>query len=275
MEKMDKIIIKDLEIYANHGVLKEERELGQKFVVSCVLYLDTRKAASDDDINQTIDYGKICFRITRFLTEHTYKLIETAAEEMVKELLYTIPAIEKIDFDLYKPWAPIGLPLSNVGVSISRGWHDAVIALGSNMGDREAYLSMVLIQYENSKDCRLVSVSKFIETKPYGVTDQPDFLNGCMKIRTLLPPQELLEFLQQIEHSVNRVREGRWGPRTLDLDILFYDDLIIDTMELTVPHIDMQNRDFVLVPLNQIAPNLFHPVLHKTISMLLAELKQR
>lgn len=275
MEKMDKIIIKDLEIYANHGVLKEERELGQKFVVSCVLYLDTRKAASDDDINQTIDYGKICFRITRFLTEHTYKLIETAAEEMVKELLYTIPAIEKIDFDLYKPWAPIGLPLSNVGVSISRGWHDAVIALGSNMGDREAYLKHGVNSIENSKDCRLVSVSKFIETKPYGVTDQPDFLNGCMKIRTLLPPQELLEFLQQIEHSVNRVREGRWGPRTLDLDILFYDDLIIDTMELTVPHIDMQNRDFVLVPLNQIAPNLFHPVLHKTISMLLAELKQR
>ncbi len=272
---MDKIIIKDLEIYANHGVLKEERELGQKFVVSCVLYLDTRKAASDDDINQTIDYGKICFRITRFLTEHTYKLIETAAEEMVKELLYTIPAIEKIDFDLYKPWAPIGLPLSNVGVSISRGWHDAVIALGSNMGDREAYLKHGVNSIENSKDCRLVSVSKFIETKPYGVTDQPDFLNGCMKIRTLLPPQELLEFLQQIEHSVNRVREGRWGPRTLDLDILFYDDLIIDTMELTVPHIDMQNRDFVLVPLNQIAPNLFHPVLHKTISMLLAELKQR
>ena len=275
MEKMDKIIIKDLEIYANHGVLKEERELGQKFVVSCVLYLDTRKAASDDDINQTIDYGKICFRITRFLTEHTYKLIETAAEEMVKELLYTIPAIEKIDFDLYKPWAPIGLPLSNVGVSISRGWHDAVIALGSNMGDREAYLKHGVNSIENSKDCRLASVSKFIETKPYGVTDQPDFLNGCMKIRTLLPPQELLEFLQQIEHSVNRVREGRWGPRTLDLDILFYDDLIIDTMELTVPHIDMQNRDFVLVPLNQIAPNLFHPVLHKTISMLLAELKQR
>lgn len=275
MEKMDKIIIKDLEIYANHGVLKEERELGQKFVVSCVLYLDTRKAASDDDINQTIDYGKICFRITRFLTEHTYKLIETAAEEMVKELLYTIPAIEKIDFDLYKPWAPIGLPLSNVGVSISRGWHDAVIALGSNMGDREAYLKHGVNSIENSKDCRLVSVSEFIETKPYGVTDQPDFLNGCMKIRTLLPPQELLEFLQQIEHSVNRVREGRWGPRTLDLDILFYDDLIIDTMELTVPHIDMQNRDFVLVPLNQIAPNLFHPVLHKTISMLLAELKQR
>ena len=152
---MDKIIIKDLEIYANHGVLKEERELGQKFVVSCVLYLDTRKAASDDDINQTIDYGKICFRITRFLTEHTYKLIETAAEEMVKELLYTIPAIEKIDFDLYKPWAPIGLPLSNVGVSISRGWHDAVIALGSNMGDREAYLKHGVNSIENSKDCRL------------------------------------------------------------------------------------------------------------------------
>lgn len=272
---MDKIIIKDLEIYANHGVFKEERELGQKFLVSAVLYLDTRKAAKEDDVNETIDYGKVCFRITRFLTEHTYKLIETAAEEMAKELLYTMPLVEKIDMEIYKPWAPIGLPISTVGVSITRGWHDVIIALGSNMGDREAYLKHGVSAIENSKDCRVGAVSKFIETKPYGVTEQPDFINGCMKIRTLLPPQELLDFLQSIEHSVNRVREGRWGPRTLDLDIIFYDNEIIDTMELTIPHIDMQNRDFVLKPLNQIAPNMYHPVLNKTVSMMLQELKER
>ncbi len=272
---MDKIIIKELEVYANHGVLKEERELGQKFLVSCNMYLDVKKAAKDDDLGETIDYGKVCFRITRFLTDHTYKLIETAAEKLAKELLYTIPAIQKLDLEIYKPWAPVGLPLSTVGVSISRGWHDAVIGLGSNMGDREAYLRHGVEAIENSKDCSLVSVSKFIETKPYGVIDQPDFINGCMKIRTLLTPRELLEFLQKIEHSVNRVREGKWGPRTLDLDILFYDDEIIDSKELTVPHRDMQNRDFVLIPLNQIVPNMCHPVLHKTVSMMLDELRDR
>lgn len=270
---MDKIIIKDLEIYANHGVLKEERELGQKFLVSCNLYLDTRKAALSDDLNETIDYGKICFRITRFLTEHTYKLIETAAEEMAKELLYTIPLVEKLDLEIYKPWAPVGLPLSNVGVSITRGWHDVCISLGSNMGDRDAYLRHGVEAIEQSKDCQVLTVSKFIETKPYGVLDQPDFLNGCMKIRTLLPPFELLTFLQDIERSVNRVREGRWGPRTLDLDILFYDDEIIDTAELTVPHCDMQNRTFVLEPLSKIAPNLYHPILHKTIKMMYEDIK--
>lgn len=272
---MDKIIIKNLEVYANHGVLKEERELGQKFLVNCSMYLDTKKAAEEDDLRETIDYGKVCFRITRFLTDHTYKLIETAADKLAKELLYTIPVIEKIDLEVYKPWAPVGLPVENIGVSITRGWHDAVIALGSNMGDREAYLRHGVNAIENSKDCLLGAVSKFIVTKPYGVTEQPDFLNGCMKIRTLFSPKELLKFLQNIEHSVNRVREGKWGPRTLDLDILFYDNEIIDTKELTIPHEDMQNRDFVLVPLNQIAPNLYHPVLHKTVAMMLKDLQEK
>lgn len=271
---MDKIIIKDLEVYANHGVLKEERELGQKFLVSCNMYLSTRTAALNDDLNESIDYGKICFRITRFLTEHTYKLIETAAEELAKELLYTVPLLEKIDLEIDKPWAPIGLSISNVGVSITRGWHEAYIALGSNMGDKEAYLKHGVASIEKSKDCQVLTVSKFIETKPYGVLDQPDFLNGCMKIRTILPPQELLTFLQGIEHSVNRVREGKWGPRTLDLDILFYDKEIIDTPELTVPHNDMQNRDFVLEPLSKIAPNLCHPIFGKTIKMMYDELLQ-
>jgi len=269
---MDKLVIKDLEVYANHGVLKEERELGQKFLVSCNMYLSTRGAALNDDLNETIDYGKICFRITRFLTDHTYKLIETAAEELAKELLYTVPVMEKIDLEIYKPWAPVGLPLSNVGVSISRGWHDVYIGLGSNMGDREAYLKHGVTTIEKSKDCRVVTVSKFIDTKPYGVLEQPDFLNGCMRIKTILPPVELLTFLQGIEHSVNRVREGKWGPRTLDLDILFYDDEIINTPELTVPHSDMKNRDFVLGPLSKIAPNLCHPLYRKTIKMMYDEL---
>lgn len=272
---MDKIIIKDLQVFANHGVLKEERELGQKFTVSAVMHLNTRTAAKSDAIDATVDYGKVCFRITRFLTEHTFHLIETAAEEMARELLYTIPQIQKVELEIKKPFAPIGLPLQYVSVSITRGWHDAVIALGSNMGDRQAYLQHGINALRQSKDFRIQAVSKFVETKPYGTMDQPDFLNGCMKIQTLLFPDELLQALHDVEHSVNRVREGKWGPRTLDLDIIFYDHEIIDTAELKVPHVDMHNRDFVLEPLNQIAPNTYHPVFHQTVSSLLARLKQK
>lgn len=269
---MDKITIKRLEVFANHGVLKEERELGQKFYVSCVMYLDTRKAGTDDSLEDTIDYGKICFRITRFLTEHTYKLIETAAEELAKELLYTVDKLRAVDIEIEKPWAPIGLPLETVSVSIHRGWHDAYIAMGSNMGDKKAYMKHGVDALVQSKDFRVKAVSKFIETEPYGVKEQDNFLNGCMVAETLLTPEELLAFLQGVERSVNRVREGKWGPRTLDMDIIFYDDLVIDSDNLKVPHMDMHNRDFVLVPLQQIAPNYCHPVLHKTIDMLAKEL---
>lgn len=270
---VDKISIKRLEIFANHGVLKEERELGQKFYVNCDLFLDTRKAGLSDSLEDTIDYGKVCFRIQRFLTEHTYQLIETAAEELAKELLYTIPQIHKLELELEKPWAPVGVPVDTISVSITRGWHEAVIALGSNMGDKLAYMQHGVEAMNQSKDFRVRAVSKFLETKPYGVKEQDNFLNGCMKVETLLMPDELLDFLQGVERSVNRVREGKWGPRTLDLDIIFYDNLIIDTVNLKVPHMDMCNRDFVLIPLKQIAPNYCHPVLHKTVDMLAKELK--
>lgn len=271
---MDKLTITGLQVFANHGVEKEERTLGQKFLVSCTMHLETRKAAKNDDINETIDYAKVCFRITRFLTEHTYQLIETAAEELAKELLYTIPLLRALDLEIEKPWAPIGLPLQTVSVSISRCWHQAYIALGSNMGDKEAYMRHGVDAIEQSKSCRMIAISEFIETKPYGVTQQPNFLNGCIKMETLYSPDELLDFLHEIERSVNRIREGKWGPRTLDLDIIFYDDSIIDTAELKVPHMDMHNRDFVLYPLCQIAPNYFHPVLHKNIHILLEELEK-
>lgn len=269
---MDKITISRQEVFANHGVLKEERELGQKFYVTCEMYLSTREAGNADSLEDTVDYGKVCFRIQRFLTEHTYRLIETAAEELAKELLYTIPQIEKLLLEIEKPWAPVGVPVRTVSVAIERGWHEAVIALGSNMGDRMAYMQHGVESMNRSKDFRLLGVSEFIETKPYGVKEQNNFLNGCMKVKTLLTPQELLDFLQDVEHSVNRVREGKWGPRTLDLDIIFYEDRIIDDVNLKVPHVDMYNRDFVLVPLKQIAPNYCHPVLHRTVAMMADEL---
>lgn len=270
---MDKIKIKRLEVFANHGVFEEEQRLGQKFYVSCTMYLSTRKAGMGDSLEHTLNYGSICHQIHTFLREHTYKLLETAVEELAKELLYTNELLQGVDIEIEKPWAPIGLHLETAAVEIHRQWHKAYIAIGSNMGDREQYLRQGVEALEQCPDIRVKKVSDWIETEPYGVVDQDRFLNGCMEIETLLPPEELLTFLQKVELDNERVRDLRWGPRTLDLDMIFYDNEIIDTDRLKVPHVDMHNRDFVLVPLKQIAPNYCHPVLHKTIDMLLKELK--
>ena len=114
-------------------------------------------------------------------------------------------------------------------------------------------------------------VSSFLVTKPYGGVEQDDFLNACLILHTLLSPGELLDRLHDIEQAAHRERTVRWGPRTLDLDILMYDDLVLETDELTIPHVELHLRDFVLRPLQEIAPNKRHPLLHKTVSQMAQE----
>lgn len=121
--------------------------------------------------------------------------------------------------------------------------------------------------------CEVTSISPFIQTAPYGVLDQEDFLNGVLELRTLLTPEELLRELHNIEQAAGRERKQHWGPRTLDLDIIFYDHEIIDTPTLHIPHVDMHRREFVLEPMNQIAPYKRHPVYQKTVQEMLAELE--
>ena len=141
------------------------------------------------------------------------------------------------------------------------------IALGSNLGNREHNLKEALRRLEQ-KGIQVVAVSDYITTKPYGVTDQPDFLNAVAEVKTEKTPVELLYTLLQTEQEMGRKRLRRWGERNIDLDLLLYDDQIIDLPELKLPHPDMQNRDFVLRPLAQIAPEAVHPVLGKTIKQL-------
>ena len=145
------------------------------------------------------------------------------------------------------------------------------IALGSNLGDKDKNLKDALALLQE-KGVKIVSVSDFITTEPYGVTDQPDFLNAVAEVQTEKTPVELLCVLMQVEQELGRKRLRRWGERNIDLDLLLYDDQIIDLPELKVPHPDMQNRDFVLRPLIQIAPDAVHPVLQKTMAQLWREL---
>ncbi len=272
---MDKIKIEGLEVFCNHGLLPEETKLGQKFIVNATLCTDTMKAGLKDDLDASIDYAEVSHMISEFMTTHTYKLIEAVAENLARLLLHEIASLKSITLEIKKPWAPIGLHVESASVEITRSWHEAYISTGSNLGDSEGFLTLAEYCLSDDPNCRVIEVAPHEVTNPYGVTDQPYFLNGMVKIKTLLSPIELLSLCNEIEQKANRTREMRWGPRTLDLDIIFYDDAIIEEADLIIPHIDMQNREFVLKPLSKLAPNKLHPVLKKRVVELVKELDEK
>ena len=145
------------------------------------------------------------------------------------------------------------------------------IALGSNLGESLTTLENALQILAKTPGITLSSRSSWYRTEPVG-PPQPDYLNGCAILKVELNPQELLETLLATEQKFKRVRKERWGARTLDLDIILYDDLILDTPSLQIPHPRMQERAFVLMPLAEIAPNWLDPASGKTITQLLKEL---
>lgn len=275
IEKYDEIHIENLVCFARHGVYPEETALGQKFVVSLTMYTKTRRAGMSDELEASTNYGEVSHFITEWMKEHTRKLIEAAAEGLAAAILQQYPLIKGVTLELKKPWAPLGLPLDTVSVKITRFWHTAYIALGSNIGDSKAYLDGAVLALDALPGCEVEKVSSYLITKPYGGVEQPDFLNACLQLRTLLEPQELLDQMHVIEQAAHRERLIHWGPRTLDLDLLLYDQEVFETETLIVPHVEMHLRDFVLQPMAEIAPNLRHPILKKTMTQLLAELTDK
>ncbi len=146
------------------------------------------------------------------------------------------------------------------------------LALGSNVGNRKENIEKA-IELLGEKISN-IKTAKIYKTKPVGVENQPEFLNTAIVGFTELEPEKLLEFTKSVEKKVGRVYRFRWGPREIDIDILFYEDLIIKTKELTIPHPRIQERDFVLKPLLDLEPDFVHPVLKKTIKEIYTELKE-
>lgn len=271
---MDVIKIENLKIYAYHGVFEEEKKKGQNFYINAGLKTSLKKAGMSDELKDSTHYGEVCRQINISMTEESFDLIERAAEKACEDILLNFPLVEEVMLEVRKPEAPIPMEFESVSVTLTRGWHTTYIAFGSNLGEKEAYIRNGIEELQNSRFFRNIRVSEFFCSTPYGGVEQEDFVNGVLEAETMLEPLELLEFLQKIESHANRVRECHWGPRTLDLDILLYDNIILDTEGLQIPHKDMKNRDFVLLPLAQLAGYKRHPVFHVTIEEMVQNLKE-
>lgn len=269
---MDEIKLTGLKIFAHHGVLESEKENGQDFLVDITIRFDTMEAGLSDDLSKTVNYAEMAEYAIKIFAEKSYDLIERAAEVLAGAILKKYDIIREIFVTVHKPFAPINAEFTDVSLSVSRRWHRAFVAVGSNLGDSKAIIEAGKAFLMAREDIRIVNEATLIKTKPYGVTDQPDFVNGMWEILTLLTPERLLEVLHEAEKSQKRERKIHWGPRTLDLDIIYYDKLIMNTDDLIIPHADMCNRSFVLEPLCELAPNYRHPVNGLTTTELLDKL---
>jgi len=147
-----------------------------------------------------------------------------------------------------------------------------VLSLGSNLGNRYAYLLQAIVAVNEEFDT-LGEVAQFYETPPWGDTNQSRFINTAMVLETALPPDECIGKLQDIEKAVGRIKTRKWGPRAIDIDILFYDNLEICTADLIIPHPHLHKRAFVLQPLQDLMANFIHPSQNKTIDELLSEIE--
>jgi dihydroneopterin aldolase/2-amino-4-hydroxy-6-hydroxymethyldihydropteridine diphosphokinase len=272
---MDKIYIKDLQVYGYHGVNQQEKEMGQRFLITLELYLDLKIAGQTDDLNNTVNYGQLCVEVEEEFKKEIYCLIEKSAEKLAEFILQNYSLVSRVKVLVKKPWAPIGKPLEYAAVEIDRKWSTAYIALGSNLGNKEKNLKDAVKLIDSTLNTNLIKTSNIYETKPVGYLDQDNFLNCAVKVKTLLTPKALIHVLLGIEKQLKRERLIKWGPRTIDLDILLYDDIITCDEEVIIPHPRMHERMFVLKPLCDIAPYYMHPILHKRIIELMENIEEK
>ena len=271
---MDEIRIENLEIFAHHGVFMHEKINGQKFYVNAKLYGNFQDAAITEDLDKSTHYGEVCESIKEIMIKKAYPLIETVAEKIAQKLLSSYSNIEGIDVEVRKPNAPIDIPFQSVSVLCKRKWNHVILAIGSNIGNRKKQINEAYKKISTNSYFRKGEISSLYNTKPYGGVEQEDYVNAVIAIETTYEPFQLLEYLKKLEEEAERKETVRWGPRTLDLDIIFYNQLVLETKKLTIPHMDMENRQFVLEPLNEISPYLHHPLTGKSIKTMLNELEK-
>jgi dihydroneopterin aldolase / 2-amino-4-hydroxy-6-hydroxymethyldihydropteridine diphosphokinase len=261
--KADRIQLRRLRLLGAHGALPGEQLQRQPFEVDLDIYGDLSRAGHSDALADTVDYGALCEAARAVVEGPHVALLERLAERLAEEVFRVGgPVVLGVEVSVRKLRPPVPFDLGSAGARIYRSapglrgpggqMVTAFVALGSNMGDRWAYLRQGVAALPD-----VVAISNVYETVPVGGPGgQGPYLNMAAMLRTRLAPASLLGAARRAEEAADRDRTVRWGPRTLDVDILLYGDASISTPELEVPHPRMWERGFVLLPLAELAPEL-------------------
>lgn len=267
----DRIHLRGVEAVGHHGVLDHEKREGQPFVVDVVMELDLSTAGGSDELGDTVSYAGVATDVVGRITGPSFDLIERLAEVIADDVLAR-PLVDAVEVTVHKPQAPVGHPFCDVAVQVRRARTSAgkapaplaepvVIAMGANLGDAKATLESAVRAVGQVPGLRVRAVSPLVESDPVGGPDQPVYLNAVLLADSALSPADLLAALHRIEADHGRTRDERWGPRTLDLDLVQVGipgtaaELLCDDPQLTLPHPEAYQRGFVLVPWSQADPD--------------------
>ena len=255
----DRISISGLQVMAVVGVLAHERQAPQPLRIDLVLETDLRDAGRSDELPDTVDYGEVAERVATVVAGSKDVLLERLAERVAETVVGFTP-VDAVEVTLAKLRPPLAVPVDTAAVQIRRGRaeldvaahvsHEVIVALGSNLGDRQSYLRFAVAELGE-----VGATSQVFETEPVGGPEgQGAYLNMVAVVDTPLDPYAFLRRCNRIELQALRQRVVPSGPRTLDIDVLFFDDVVIDSPELMLPHPRLAERRFVLAPLAEVAP---------------------
>lgn len=253
---MNFVKIRGLEISACHGVNDFEKVTPQRFIFDADIKTDFYAAAMNDDLEGTINYSQACKLITEITQNNVFNLIEKLAYECAFGILEKFERAKAVTLTVYKPDAPMKRKFESVAVTVGCERKKVYLSLGSSMGDKKAALDSAIKKLGSTRGVKVEKVSDYITTQPYGGVAKNEFLNCAVCVSTFLTPFQLLDEIHRIEAECGRVRQKRWDDRTLDIDIIFFGDKKVREENLVIPHPDYSNRDFVKIPLKQIAPHL-------------------
>lgn len=263
----DQIKLDAIRVAGTIGVLTEEQQRAQPFEVDLVLDIDASAAGHSDDLAESVDYGVPIAIAHRVVANERHQLLERVATRIAEEIL-TTAGVDAVEVTVRKLKVPVAEDVRSSAVTIRRSRVDALrrparcvtayLAMGSNLGDRRRNLRRAIERLAVDRPGRMVRVtglSGVYETDPVGGPgNQGPFLNLVAEVETTLDPFQLLEHCLAVEAAGGRERSVRWGPRTIDIDVLLYGDVRIESPELTLPHPRMWERRFVLEPLSDLAP---------------------
>ena len=270
-DRLDVVELRGLRARGRHGVLPAERELGQVFGVDVAMHLDTRPAAASDDLADAVDYGAVARVVHAVVAGEPVDLLETLAARVAGAVLAD-HRVRAVDVAVHKPSAPVTVPFDDVVVRVHRTspWRRAVLSLGSNVGEGAETLASAVRALGADPGLRVVAVSPMYRTAPVGGVEQDDYLNVAVVVVTVLHPAALLALAHRVEadHGRDRSREVRWGPRTLDVDVLTVDGVTSGGTTgdgpaggastgagPVLPHPRAHERAFVLLPWAAVAPD--------------------